>query len=47
MSSAYELRGTVILMVSTCLQLIGFVSEESSGKYLYDGDFSVDSLRVS
>jgi protein disulfide-isomerase A1 len=26
-------------------KLIGFVSEESSGKYLYEGDFSVDSIK--
>jgi len=47
MRSAYGLRGTAILMFSMCLQLMGFVSEESAGKYLYDGDFSVDSLNVS
>ena len=29
------------------MQLMGFVADESGSKYLYDGDYSVDSLNVS
>lgn len=29
------------------LQLLGFISEEGSGKYLYEGDFGVDSIKVN
>jgi hypothetical protein len=44
--SAYRLCWIVILMFSNVLQLLGFVSEEGAGKYLYEGDFSLDSIKV-
>jgi hypothetical protein len=28
------------------LQLLGFVSKEGASKYLYEGDFSRDSIKV-
>jgi hypothetical protein len=28
------------------LQILGFVADEEAHKYLYEGDFSLDSLKV-
>ena len=33
-------------MLSMWLQLVGFISEDGSNKFLHEGDFSLDSIKV-